>query len=326
MRAMRPHVLLFAMTVMLAAAAALVAALVEPAAAQQVPDTLFDTSIARPMWAEGSGPRLVLDQAHFNFHTLAGRYRPFGDLARHDGFRVGAGTAAFTRESLTACDLLVIANAAGELDLGGANAEHDAFTPDECAAVRAWVEKGGALLLIADHAPFGAATASLARALGVDLRNSYTADPRRGAKGSEMNPVYEPGAGLDTTHAIVRGRDASERVRRVKAFTGESVAGPPGAVSICALSDEAYDIRMSFVEFQRARGKVPKDARVPASGRAQLIAFALGKGRVVVAGEAAMFTAQLAGPGGEYQMGMNEPGLDNRQFATNVLRWLAKKL
>ncbi len=87
-----------------------------------------------------------------------------------------------------------------------------------------------------------------------------------------------------------------------------------------------YDITLSFAAFQRARGKVPKNARISASGRAQVIAFTLGKGRVVVAGEAAMFTAQLAGPGGEYKMGMNEPGIDNRQFATNVLRWLAKKL
>ena len=315
---MRPHVLLFAIL-----AAALLAA---PVRAQQVADTLFDTSVARPMWAAGAGPRLVLDQAHFNFHTLAGRYRPFADLARHDGFRVSAGTAALGRESLAACDLLVIANAAGALDLGDSTAEHDAFTPDECAAVRAWVEGGGALLLVADHVPFGAATASLARALGVDLRNGYAGDPLRGEKGAETMVHYRPGAGLDTTHAIVRGRDASERVRHVKSFTGESIAGPSGAAVLCALSDEAYDLAISFNQRRHVRGKAAKDSRVSARGRAQVIAFTLGKGRVVVAGEAAMFSAQLAGPGGEFKMGMNEPGLDNRQFTTNVLRWLGRKL
>ncbi len=297
-----------------------------PAFAQQVPDTLFDTRVARPVWSEGAGPRLVLDEAHFNFHTASGRYRPFADLARSDGFRVSAGTSAFTRESLDTCDLLVIANAAGEFDLGGANAERDAFTAEECAEVRAWVERGGALLLIADHAPFGAATATLARALGVDLRNGYTADPLRCERGAETLVHYRPGGGLDTTHAIVRGRDAAERVRHVKTFTGESVAGPPGAVALCALSDEAYDMKMSYAAFQRARGKAPKEARESAAGRAQVIAFTLGKGRVVVSGEAAMFSAQLAGPGGDFKMGMNEPGLDNRQFAINALRWLAWKL
>ena len=322
MRAMRPHVSLFAMLLTLAFAARAAA----PAVAQQVPDTLFDTSIARPMWAEGAGPRLVLDQAHFNFHTLAGRYRPFGDLARHDGFRTSAGTAAFTRESLAACDLLVIANAAGALDLGDSTAERAAFTPEECAAVRAWIEQGGALLLIADHAPFGAATASLTRALGVDLRNSYAGDPLRGEKGAETMVHYRPGDGLDTTHAIARGRDESERVRHVKTFTGESIAGPPGAAVLCGLSDAAYDLSIAVNQRRHERGRATKDTRVPARGRAQVIAFTLGEGRVVVSGEAAMFSAQLAGRGGDFKMGMNEPGLDNRQFATNVLRWLTKKL
>ena len=73
------------------------------------------------------------------------------------------------------------------------------------------------------------------------------------------------------------------------------------------------------------RGKAAGLARLRARAR-QVIAFTLGKGRVVVAGEAAMFSAQLAGPGGEFKMGMNRPGLDNRQFTLNTLRWLGRKL
>ncbi len=42
-------------------------------------------------------------------------------------------------------------------------------------------------------------------------------------------------------------------------------------------------------------------------------------------GETAMFTAQLAGPR-RAAMGMNVPGNDDRQFALNVLRWLARGL
>jgi hypothetical protein len=45
----------------------------------------------------------------------------------------------------------------------------------------------------------------------------------------------------------------------------------------------------------------------------------------VILGEAAMMTAQVAGR--ERQpMGMNVPGTDDRQFALNVLRWLARAL
>jgi hypothetical protein len=44
-----------------------------------------------------------------------------------------------------------------------------AFTPAECDAVRDWVRGGGALLLIADHVPWGDASAILARQFGVEM-------------------------------------------------------------------------------------------------------------------------------------------------------------
>jgi hypothetical protein len=47
-----------------------------------------------------------------------------------------------------------------------------------------------------------------------------------------------------------------------------------------------------------------------AAGRAQGIAMTLGKGRVVVLGEAAMLSAQLAGPN-KMAFGMNLSGIDN---------------
>jgi hypothetical protein len=49
------------------------------------------------------------------------------------------------------------------------------------------------------------------------------------------------------------------------------------------------------------------------------VAFGFGYGRVVVMGEAAELTAQVAG--GE-KFGMNVPGLDNRQMALNIMHWL----
>ncbi|MFN8587406.1 MAG: DUF4350 domain-containing protein [Candidatus Eisenbacteria bacterium] len=306
-------------------AAVLVFANASCANAQQVPDTTFDTRIARPAWPAGAGPRLVLDESHHEFHTLDGRYFAFGALARSDGFRVSPGRVPLTREALAAADVFVIANACGEDELGGPNATHDAFTADEAAALRAWVEAGGGLLLIADHAPFGAATATLARALGVELRNGYTFDPLRAGDDGPTQLFFSAGAGLDTTHAIVRGRDGGERVRRVKTFTGESVSGPEDAAFLCALSDSAYDVNMAITEAGQLRDAEMRARSRSAAGRAQIIAFALGKGRVVVSGEAAMFSAQLAGPRRQ-PMGMNQPGNDDRQLVINVLRWLGRKL
>ena len=46
-----------------------------------------------------------------------------------------------------------------------------------------------------------------------------------------------------------------------------------------------------------------------------------GKGRVVVLGEATAALRPLAGVG--RPMGMNVPGIDNRQMALNIMHWLS---
>ncbi len=296
-------------------------ALATPALAQQVPDTTFDTRVERPAFT-GRHPVVRIDEAHHEFHTMSGRYRVFAELAAHDGCRVEPGTVPLSAATLAGCDVLVIANALGDPDMGAPKAAEPAFTDAECEAVRDWVRAGGALLLIADHAPMGASARGLAARLGVDMRSAYTVDPEYGDPRSPSNITYETGRGLDSTHAIVRGRDSSERVRKVTAFTGQSLAGPPGATSLLTLSPRATDL---MVGLGQASADVPDSLKQSAAGRSQALAFTLGRGRVVVFGEAAMLTAQLAGPG-HFKMGMNWPGLDNRQLALNVVRWLAGAL
>ena len=301
--------------------ACLSAPLAAPARAQQVADTTFDTRVARPAYAK-DGPRLLFDEAHHEFHRTTGRYRPFALLARHDGYRVIASADTFSAATLAKGDLLVIANALGDEDMGAPAASNPAFTPAECAAVAAWVRAGGALLLIADHAPMGDAAKALAESLGVDMRAAYTADRERSEGGGPTLLHYRLGKGLDDKHPIVLGRDSTERVRHVLAFTGQSLSGPPGAVSLLTLSAAAEDLLIRLGESAR---DVPPEKRRPAGGRSQGLAFTLGRGRVVVLGEAAMLSAQVAGPQA-FKMGMNAPGTDDRQFALNVLHWLTRRL
>ncbi len=52
------------------------------------------------------------------------------------------------------------------------------------------------------------------------------------------------------------------------------------------------------------------------------VALQLGRGRVVILGEAAMMTAQISGDG--HPFGMNVPGNDDRQLALNILHWLSR--
>jgi hypothetical protein len=55
----------------------------------------------------------------------------------------------------------------------------------------------------------------------------------------------------------------------------------------------------------------------------RVLALELGKGRVVVLGEAGTATAQAYR---RERCGMNAPDNDNRQFVLNVMRWLARAL
>jgi hypothetical protein len=281
--------------------------------AQQVADPNFDTKVARPTYTK-DGPRVLFDEAHNNFHTATGRYKPFADLITADGYRVAPNTQKFTRDALRGFDILVTANALGAPAMNTPEASNPAFTEEECDAVRDWVRAGGALLLIADHAPIGAANAGLGKRFGVEMSNAYTIDPANTIP-EDNNPgfiVYTRERGI-MAHPVTDGRNSGERVSRVIAFTGQSLKGGPEAFAFMRLADTAQDA-------------VPNsEQRTPAAGRAQGLAIKFGKGRVVVMGEAAMLSAQLAGPN-KMPFGMNRPGTDNRRLALNILHWLSRKI
>jgi hypothetical protein len=276
---------------------------------QQQADATFDARVARPAYTN-THPKVLFDEAHNNFHTAGGRYKPFADLITNDGYQVVPNKRKFEKQALEGYDVLVIANAIGSPDLDAASASNSAFTEEECDAVRDWVRAGGELLLIADHAPAGGAAANLAARFGVEMSKAYTADPtnfERVTMEASWIAFSRRNRAL-ADHPITRGRDTSERINHVLSFTGQSLKGPKESVALLKLSDAAYDV-LNF--------NTPTQARtISAAGRAQAVAMPFGKGRVVVFGEAAMLSAQ------NQNFGMNYPGTDNRQLALNVMHWL----
>jgi hypothetical protein len=268
-------------------------------------DPDFDTKVARPAY-KTDHPRVLFDEAHNNFHTTGGRYKPFADVITNDGYKVIPNRNKFTKELLAQGDILIIANALGAERMGQAGAANSAFTDAECDAVRDWVQGGGSLLLITDHAPFGSAAESLSKRFGVDMSKGFTSDSSN-SEGGDTSLVFTRKRNLLGDHPITQGRDDSERINRVQTFTGQSLKGPAGSVAILKLADTAVD--------EGGDGK-----STSAAGRAQGLAFAFGKGRVVVLGEAAELSAQLVGT---ERFGMNVPGLDNRQMALNIMHWLS---
>ena len=301
-----------------------------PALGQQVPDTAFDVSVPRPAFS-ARAPRVVLDEAHNNFHTASGRYLPFVNLLRNDGFRVTSGRAAFTANGLREAEILVIANALPAERTVEAERVSSAFTAAEADAVGEWVAEGGALLLIADHAPFGGAAAILASRFGVDFGDGFVYDTANylTSLGAQNLPavasimVFSRDNRLLGEHPILAGRDPRERINRVIAFTGQSMSIPARASVLLRLSRTAVEAP--------TREALREYGGTLVAGRALGIALRYGRGRVVILGEAAMMSAQIAGGNPEARrtqllMGMNHPGSDDKQFALNVMRWLAGAL
>jgi hypothetical protein len=280
------------------------------AAAQQLADPEFNTSVEKPAYNK-NGPRVLFDEAHHNFHTTEGRYKPFVDLLLNDGYRIVRNREPFTKASLSSFKVLVIANALGAEEMDDTGADASAFTEEECAAVQEWVKGGGSLLLIADHAPFGGAAAALGNRFGVDMSKGFTYDPQNSAEKSPSQLIFSRDNKLLTTHPITEGREQNERLNRVVSFTGQSLKGPEDSVAVLKLADTAKDTPNREA-----------DSSVSAAGRAQALAFKHGKGRVVIQGEAAMLSAQIAGAN-KRPMGMNVPGNDNKQYALNVMHWLS---
>ena len=237
---------------------------------------------------------------------------------------------------------MIISNALGELKNDNNNST-TAFTKPECDAVYEWVGRGGSLFLIADHGPMGDAAAPLAQRFGVTLGNGFVFDTNSG-NFTDSDPtelVFSEQNHLLGKHAITLGRDNSEGLHKLVAFTGESVTIPRGATAILSLSPTTGEVPTrvdSELLFGNdvAKAQANRESAAtkwPVGGRAMAIAFPLGKGRVVISGEAGMLTAQVfrkRDKNGTVEfvgkMGMDIPGNDDRQYVLNVLHWLSGAL
>jgi hypothetical protein len=286
--------------------------------AQQVADPDFAPPIDKPEYELGRGPRVVIDAAHLNFHTADGRYAPFADLLRRDGYRIESGTKAFDAAWLADIDVLVVSNAMhaqSEADWAPLP-NYSAFTDQEIAAVESWVRDGGSLLLIADHMPLAGHAEALAAAFGARFQNGFALD---GARNGTI--TFQRANGTLPPSVVADGRNGSERVQLVTTFTGQAFRVDPGIdADPLLIVPEGFELFLPAVAYDFSDS-------TPRISAAHLLQGALvrhGSGKVALFGEAAMFSAQLAGPNRQ-PMGMNAPNArDNYRYALNVLHWLSE--
>jgi hypothetical protein len=277
----------------------------------QISDPSFDAVVAAPAF-RGNGPKVLFDDGHRNFHRSDGRYAPFVTLVRNDGCVVTSNTKPFDLAALKPFDILVIVNAEGETT--GA----PAFTAAEIEAVGAWVDGGGSLLLVADHSPFGRASNAMAERFGVSMLDAHLKDENHHDP-SLPGPfflLFSRENGLLGEHPITHG------INRVVTFGGQALRVHSPAELLLRLSPDARIVRDL---------KQPAVTEPAGPDAAHAVALVRGKGRVVIIGEAAALTAQIitgdaAKPFGvkELRFGMSRDGIDNKQFALNIVRWLAR--
>lgn len=167
-----------------------------------------------------------------------------------------------------------------------------------------------ALMPLSGHAE------ALAAAFGLRFQNGFAYD----AASSGGTITFRRSDGSLPSSTVADGRDPAERVDSVTTFTGQAFRLDPDVdAEPLLVMPEGYTLLLPEVAWEFSEST----PRVPAANLLQGVLVRHGRGRVAAFGEAAMFTAQLAGPQ-QAPMGMNHPAAgQNYRFALNVLRWLS---
>ena len=284
---------------------------------QQIADTAYNPEIIKPEYASGKGPIVFIDEGHHNFHTKNGRFLPFSNLLERDGYRVKEYRDTFKKSELAKGKIFVISNALHESNVEDWFLPNpSAFTNSEIEVVRQWVSEGGSLFLIADHMPLAGAAADLAKAFEFEFTNGFVFDTL------SSGPAYFNLKEKTLNESMItKGRDASERVEQIATFTGQAFKIPVDAIPVLTFNKNYVNMLPDTAwVFNK------KTHKYTVEGWSQGAYRKYGKGKIAVFGEAAMFTAQLAGPQ-KRKTGMNsEAAPENYRLLLNIIHWLDGKL
>jgi len=284
--------------------------------AQQVADTTYNPPIKNPIHEPGKGSVVFIDEGHHNFHTKEGRYKAFANLVERDGYIVKRYEGTFEKENLDKGKILVISNALNKINIENWYLPTPtAFTEKEIKIVKQWVIDGGSLFLIADHMPLAGAAKDLGSAFGFEFTNGFVFN----TLSSRETAFFKTKDNTLVESSITKGMNATENVKHIVSFTGQAFKIPTDATPVLKFNSD-------YVNILPDTAWVFKDIpRTPVSGWFQGAYKKFGKGRIVVWGEAGMFTAQFQGPE-KVKFGMNRDiAKENYQLLLNIIHWLDGK-
>ncbi len=280
---------------------------------QQIADTSYNPVIKNPAYLSGKGPVVFIDEGHHNFHTKEGRYKAFANLLERDGYTIKKYDGPFEKQKLREGKILVISNALNEINVENWYLPNpSAFTKAEIKIIKKWVKQGGRLFLIADHMPMAGAAEDLASKFGFAFTNGFVF--HKEARGPAYFNIAD---GTLRESIITKGRDSTETVQQIVTFTGQGFKIPGNATPILVFNENYMNL---IPDTAWVFNKDTPQNNI--NGGSQGAFKKYGKGKVVVFGEAAMFTAQLAGPE-QTKAGMNtEMAKENYRLLLNIIHWL----
>jgi hypothetical protein len=161
--------------------------------------------------------------------------------------------------------------------------------------------------------PFPGAAYDLANAFGFKLNNGFAYDTVNGSSPD----LFTLKDGTLQSNFITNGRNKLEAVDSIYSFTGEAFQIPNDAVPVLIFN-------YNFISLMPDTAWNFKDdtPQIPITGWSQGAVKEFGEGKIAVWGEAAMFSAQIAGEN-KRKVGMNAPeAKHNYQLLLNVIHWL----
>ncbi len=277
-------------------------------------ESLYDPDIISPAYPKNKGPKVYLDEEHYNRHTYSGLggFVAFRNVLSKDGYQVISFKDQFTAPSLQDVRILVVPLAQNEKNLWPRwhNPTYSAFKRSEIIAVKNWVENGGSLFLIVDHHPFAGASKDLAREFGFELFNGHAENTSKA-----FPDIFHRADETLDNNVITNGRDITEKVDSIKTFGGAAIQISEDASPILTfdgdwvqwLPDTAWDF--SNIEPESIEGL------------SQGVFKKFGNGKIVVFGDGNMFSAQTD-EDGEIAGFIDPDAKQNYQLLLNIFHYL----
>ena len=280
-------------------------------------DSPFNASILNPKYKKQKGPNILIDAGHHNFIVEMELIKPFMELSTNDGYRPKIDSGVFTPAYLANYQMLLITPAL-PFKFGSKRevTTEITFTPDELAALKDWVTKGGSLIMLSEHAPIDKSMTPLFNTFGIQssigaVVDSINYDTSIKLPNAETMLLFNNSNGLlNNNHPIITGNNSNELVKNIETYTGCALMGN-NYTNIFKLSPSA--------KIRKWSGSQPSGG-----GDSQCLAGKFGKGKVVALGDCNGFTAMYVTSGGKkFSAGMQVEMYDWRQFVLNTLHWMS---